>query len=116
MTDMFDWAAALAEREAGMKIAADHAEEDHKGWKHEALEMVRRYSGICREFVSEDCTEWVLANGLRKPDEPRAMGQIYRMAEKAGITEKAGTGRSKKRASPTTLWRSCHPNFKRSAT
>ncbi len=110
--DLFELANAIAEREAGMRAAADHAEENHPFWKAEAAEYVRRYAETHREFISEDCTDFAYANGLARPHDPRAFGQVYRDAAKRGVIRKAGYGRSVKRASPTVLWHSCHSNFK----
>lgn len=102
---LFDW---TPPRAAQVESVCAHAEENLPGWKMFALGMVRRYARDHQEFVSEDCTDWAYENGLVKPKDPRAMGQIYREAAKAGVIAKSPKGGwSKKRASPTTLWSSC---------
>lgn len=111
LTPLFDW--TPLERVTAIETVASHAEENLPGWKIQAVEYVRRYSAMHLEFISEDCTDWAYENGLAKPHDPRAMGQIYRVAAKAGMIRKHGYGRSVKRASPTVLWRSLHPNFAR---
>lgn len=103
---LFDW--TPPERVAAMETIATHAEENHPGWKAEAAEFVRLYAKTHAEFISEDCTDFAYANGLARPHDPRAFGQVYRDAAKKGIIKKAGYGRSLKRASPTVLWRSCN--------
>lgn len=110
--DEYDARQATAARDVAIETVADHAEENVTGWKTAALGYVRRYAETHYEFVSENCTDWAFENGLIKPHDPRAMGQIYRAAAKAKFIINIGSGRSVKRASPTTLWRSCHPNFK----
>jgi hypothetical protein len=94
---------------------AAHAEENLPGWKRQAAAWIRKYSATHYEFVSEDCTDAGYEAGVPAPTDPRAWGHMYRYCDKAGIIRNAGTGRSKKRASPTTLWHSCHPNFARPA-
>lgn len=110
-----DYAEARARREAAIVIVADHAEENYPGWKELALKLVAQYAATHRDFISEKCTDWAYENGLPTPHDPRALGQIYRMALKQGIIRKNGYDRSPKRASPTVLWRSCHPNFAEAA-
>ncbi len=106
---LVDW--TPPERTAAIESVASHAEENIPGWKDQALEYVRRYAAMHREFISEDCTDWAYANGLARPHDPRAFGRVYRDAAKRGVIRKAGYGRSVKRASPTVLWESRHPNF-----
>lgn len=106
---LFDW--TPPERVTAIETVASHAEENRPGWKQEAAKFVRCYAATHREFISEECTDWAYANGLARPHDPRAFGQVYREAAKAGIIRKGGYGRSVKRASPTVLWFSRHPNF-----
>lgn len=112
MYDLFEFATALAERDAGILQAAQHADEVHPGWTDEARGHVKRYAATHREFISEDCSDAAYAAGLAHPSDPRAWGKVYRAEAKAGTICKAGYGHSKKRASPTVLWASRHPNFK----
>lgn len=53
MMDIFEWANALAEREAGMKQAADHAEDVSPGWQDAAYQWVRKYAKINHRFISD---------------------------------------------------------------
>jgi hypothetical protein len=110
---LFDW--TPPERAAAIEIVAQHADENHSGWTEEARAHVRSYAATHREFISEDCSDAAYAAGLMVPHDARAWGKVYRAEAKAGSICKAGYGHSKKRASPTVLWRSCHSNFARSA-
>jgi hypothetical protein len=107
---LFDWAAIS--RAAEIETVAAHADENHAGWTDEARKHVQSYAATHREFISEDCSDAAYASGLAHPHDPRAWGKVYRAEAKAKTIRKNGYGHSKKRASPTVLWRSCHPNFK----
>jgi hypothetical protein len=109
---LFNWAAIS--RAAEIETVAAHADENHAGWTDEARKHVQSYTATHREFISEDCSDAAYASGLPHAHDPRAWGQVYRAEAKAGTIKKAKDrfGWSVKRASPTTLWVSLHPNFK----
>lgn len=109
--DLFELATAVAERDAAIAGVTAHAVEGYSGWLREALTHVCVYASQHREFISEDCSDAAHAAGLLHAHDARAWGQVYRNAAKAGIIRKNGYGYSKKRASPTVRWESCHPNF-----
>ena len=107
MTDIFDWANALAEREAGMKQAAEHAEAIEPGWHDAAYQWVRKYAQHNRRFISEHCTAWAAEQGFRSPTDPRSWGAVFKRASKDGIIVRVGYGTSLRRhCSPTPLWES----------
>jgi hypothetical protein len=99
-------------RSARVIAAAVHADEALEGWSADAVAWIRAYSALHRTFVSEDCTDAGYEAGILKPAEPRAWGQCYRYCSTHDwIAKSDAAGWSKKRASPTILWVSQHPNF-----
>ncbi|MES2030875.1 MAG: hypothetical protein V4477_16970 [Pseudomonadota bacterium] len=101
-------------RSARVIAAALHNEEKIEGWSADAVAWIRAYSALHRTFVSEDCTDEGYRAGILHPPEPRAWGFAYRYCahlDRAWIVKSEAAGWSKKRASPTILWLSQHPNF-----
>ncbi len=97
MTDIFDWADALAARETGMKLAADHAEDMHIGWNERAYEFLLKFARTHETFISEDVSDAAIAAGEPQPPTLRAWGQVYRRAVKADVIIQVGAGRSRRR-------------------
>lgn len=107
MTDMFDWANALAEREAGMKLAADHAEDLNLGWNDRAYAFLLKFARSHESFISEDVSDAAIEAGEPQPPTLRAWGQVYRRAIKADVIIQGGAGRSRRRhASICPRWTS----------
>lgn len=101
MTDLFEFASsrALAEREAGMKLAADHAEENCRGWGDRAYAFLVEFAKKYDSFISEDVSDASKAADFPQPTTDRAWGQVYRRAIKNDIIIQVGTGRSRRRHS-----------------
>lgn len=97
MTELFDWADAVAEREAGMKLAAEHAEESCRGWNDRAYAFLVDYARHHDGFISEDVSDAAILAGEPQPPTLRAWGQIYRRAAKNDVIIQVGTGRSRRR-------------------
>ncbi len=103
---LFDYAESRAARDAGIRRAADHAEESSRGWNDRAYEMLRRYARHNSRFISENCTSWAADRGFVTVS-PRAWGHVFRRAAKDGIIVRIGSGTSLRRhCSPTPLWSS----------
>lgn len=84
---------------AGAKLAEDHAEAEHLGWKDLAygylLEFIARHSG--REFLTEDVRGYATKNGLAIPPNLRAWGGVMMRAQGAEIIRCVGTRKVKNR-------------------
>lgn len=107
--DLFEIAdsRALAEREAGMKLAADHAEDDCRGWNDRAYAFLVQFAKTHDGFISEDVSDAAILAGEPQPPTLRAWGQIYRRALKNDIIIQSGAGRSRRRhASICPRWSS----------
>jgi hypothetical protein len=105
--DLFELAESKAQRDAGMKLAADHAEEVSPGWSEAAYQWLRRYANLHSRFISEHCTSWAAEQGFSSPADPRAWGAVFKRASKEGIIVRVGYGTSLRRhCSPTPLWHS----------
>lgn len=101
-------------RSARVIAAAVHADEALEGWSADAVAWIRAYSALHRTFVSEDCSDAAYVAGISSPPDGRAWGQMYRYCshiDRGWIEKSDVPGRSRKRASFTTLWVSKHPNF-----
>lgn len=72
-------------------------------WLEQAREHIVAYAREHARFTSEECTG---AAQLPPPPDPRAWGNPFRAAQKAGAIARAGFGISKRRGSPTPLWES----------
>jgi hypothetical protein len=98
---------AMAERDTGIRRAIDHAERVEPSWGDMALDQIRAYAALHKEFISEECTDWAAARGFASPTDPRAWGAPFKVAARLGIIRKVGYGVSKRRhLSPCPLWAS----------
>lgn len=90
-----DFDQARAQRDAGIRMAADHAEEVSPGWSDRAFDMLRCFADSKRlaggeTFTSEDLRTYAASLGLPAPAHLRAWGGVFQRAAKAGIIVKAG--------------------------
>lgn len=92
-----DYAAAKAERDAGMRLAADHAEDTSPGWNDRAYAFLVAFARTHDEFISEDVSDASKAGDFPQPPTDRAWGSVYRKACKNDIIIQVGTGRSRRR-------------------
>ena len=95
--DLFELATSLAERDAGMKLAAEHAEELHIGWNDRACAFLVEFAKRHDSFISEDVSDAAILADEPQPPTLRAWGQIYRRAIKDDVIIQVGTGRSRRR-------------------
>ena len=86
-------------RDAGIKRAAEHAEDVSPNWGDRAFEVLRMYAWANREsgttFTSEDVRNSILGVGLPEPSHLRAWGSVFKRAAKEGIIVKAGVAESR---------------------
>ena len=95
--------------ELGAQRALDHAEAVIPSWGDQALSFFQRYAQNNPAFLTEDVRVWAHQNGLDLPPEPRAWGQIPKMAVKLGIVIADGyaaTQHKPAHSKAMRLWRS----------
>lgn len=88
---------ARAEANEGMRRAIDRASEADAKWPDVALAFIVFYAKTHSQFISEECTAAAGERGIRSPTDPRAWGQPYRAAIRAGIIKRIGFGTSLRR-------------------
>lgn len=103
---MQDVADALAD--AGMTLAASHADRTVQNWSEDAGELFRLYATLHPEgFLTEDVRKWADKLGFPTPPDNRAWGYVARRAALEGYVRSAGFRRQKSTAchgSAKTLW------------
>ena len=91
----FDFAAARAARDDGIRRAAEHAEAVTPKWGDRAFEILRcfchRPGGSGEDFTSEDVRAYAKNLGLPDPPHLRAWGGVFQRAARAGLIVKTGT-------------------------
>lgn len=97
LMDLVEMAQALADREAGMKQAADHANETHGDWTGRAFDFLSQFARENQSFISEDVSDRSKEVDFPQPGTDRAWGSIYRRAVREEIIIQVGTGRSRRR-------------------
>lgn len=103
----FDNATARAAADDGMRRAIEHAESECENWGELAYLFLEQFCRRNLSFISEDVSGASKTWGMVQPPTDRAWGQVYRRAQKAGVIEMDGTGRSRRRhASLCPRWRS----------
>lgn len=78
-------------RDAGIKLAADHAERESPGWGELALGYVKEYACYHTEFTGEDCRMYAESRGFEAPPHKRAWGSVLLSAARRRIIKKIGT-------------------------
>ena len=109
--DSFDWTQARAARDAGIQMAADHADAVVPKWSDAAYEILVCYckrSGFGARFTSEDVRAYADKAGLISPPHLRAWGGVFQRAARCGLVSKAGTDTAKStnvHCAIITVWR-----------
>ena len=79
-------------KQAGIQVAADHADQVHPGWQDEAFEALKQFlfwnksPFMCetfRAFAEEECQ-------VPHPPSNRAYGSVIQRAKREGLIEHAG--------------------------
>lgn len=95
---------ARARRDAGMQIAADHAEAVSAGFAEEAFAALVIYARCNGTFTAERFRH---ESRLSIPTTGKALGPVFRRAAREGVIEKGGFAISQDRhLSPAVLWNS----------
>lgn len=99
---------AIADRDAGMARAVDHAQDGCLDWPERAYAFLVAYAHCHATFISEDVSDAAHAErSFPAPPTDRAWGSVYRKAASAGVIVQCGAGRSRRRhASICPKWRS----------
>ena len=106
-TRFIDAIDAKRQADAGMKQAAEHANDVHAGWTDEAYSFLLSFARTHETFISEDVSGASKNSALPQSPTDRAWGRVYRRAAAAGIIVKDGTGISLRRhGSVCPRWRS----------
>ena len=93
-------------RDKGIKTAADHAELVEPTWQDKALEMLGKYPR--QEFMAEDVRAWAYLMGLKPAPHARAWGAVIQRANKEGLIEHIGYGKTANptaHRTPASLWK-----------
>lgn len=95
---------------AGARLAENHAEASHLGWKSLAdgylLEFIAHHRG---EFMVEDVREFAYKMGLQRPTSERSWAGVIMRAANLGLVRKVGyraVTNPLAHATPATLWAS----------
>lgn len=95
----FDWEAARAARDDGIRRAAQHAEDVTPKWGDRAYAVLIDYLTKPPAFTDCFTSEQVREHGalLKLPDPPhlRAWGGVFQRAARAGVIVKTGTTTAK---------------------
>lgn len=99
-----DFAAVKAARNAGMTLAADHAEAEQPGWAEEAYGALKRFARQRERFTSYDFRR---AGLIVSPTTDKAFGPIFLKAARAGLIQRVGyEPHPERHGSPTPVWAS----------
>jgi len=90
----FDFSAARAAANRGMRQALDHAEYTDQEWPDLAYAFLCRYARSHEFFEGWHVTEAARLCGYDAPTTGRAWGSLYVKAQKDGVMVKAGAGRN----------------------
>jgi hypothetical protein len=87
---------------AGMALAADHAEAVSPGWADEAYAALRSFAMQHQRFTSYDFRRACL---IDPPTTAKAFGAVFQRAARAGLIVKIGyDSHPERHLSPTVLW------------
>lgn len=96
-------------RDAGMKLALEHAVEKVESWGDQCFELLKQYIEINRQpFQAEFFRMWCeTGDRIQPPPHKRAYGPILMRGAKEGLLRKQGyapTSNPKAHCAPTTVW------------
>jgi len=95
--------------EAGMMVAASHAERESMGWADFAEELFVLYAIQHPDgFMTEDVRVWAVKLGFNAPPDNRAWGYVARKVARDGHIYAVGYSKQKSatcHGSPKTIWK-----------
>lgn len=109
MTTVLNQQLAEAGADAGMTVAASHADRTYSGWSDDAVEffaLFARRSGD-NPFMTEEVRAWAEKLGFPPPPDSRAWGHVAKRAAISGAVRKIGYDKQRSatcHGSPKTLW------------
>lgn len=100
---------AEAGANAGMTLAASHADRTYEGWSDDALEFFRLFAHQRggEFFMTEDVRAWAEKMGFPPPPDNRAWGHVAKRAAMDGVVRRIGYDKQRSatcHGSPKTLW------------
>jgi hypothetical protein len=108
----------LAEKlkEEGIKTAIEHADIEEPSWSEKAYQMLEQFlvdpanprMKYQDTFLGEEVRQYAFIHGLENPPSKRAWGAIIVKAQKEGLIEFAGYGKTsnpKAHSTPAALWK-----------
>lgn len=97
---------AKAGRDFGMQRAIDHADATRHDWSEGAYDLLKTYSRIMQEFMTEDVRLWADSRGFAPPPDTRAWGAVVNRAVREGLIVRTGYAPSKTgHMRPTAVWK-----------
>jgi len=100
---------ARAERDNGIKRAADHADRVSDGWSDRAYQFLLKFLGNHNgPFMAEEVRSAAALMDFELPPSARAWGSVVLKAAKAGIIERIGIQKVKNKnahCANATVWR-----------
>lgn len=83
---------ALQLKEQGMALATGKADREAPGWSDDAESSLKRFLAqwTCKDFTGEEAQQWMLGNGLSRPESSNAWGGVFNRAAKRGLIQKTG--------------------------
>lgn len=95
--------------DAGMLIAASHADRELNNWSFSAKQLFELYALQHPEgFMTEDVRVWADKLGFDAPPDNRAWGYIAKAMAKDGVVEACGFAKQRSASchgSPKTVWK-----------
>lgn len=70
---------------AGMRLAAESADDNKKGWSDQAFELLKEFMTMHEKFMCEEFRSYCKSRGLALPPSNRAFGGIIRRAAFGGM-------------------------------
>lgn len=102
-----DYAKAVAERNAGMQRATDHAEADHPNWGVLALDYLKAYAATHERFPGWFVTKAASLSKAVPEASGKAWGSIFTKAARQGWIVRDGFDKDPNRhMNPCPVWRS----------
>ncbi len=101
---------AEANKNVGMALAAEHAEDVHHGWKEQAYRALIQFLAVNPgiTFQTEVVRAWAERRGLPRPPSERAFGSVIVKAARNGLIKSIGYGKTsnpKSHRTPASVWR-----------
>jgi hypothetical protein len=95
--------------DAGMLIAASHADRELNNWSFSAKQLFEMYATLHPDgFMTEEVRVWAEKLGFETPPDNRAWGYIAKAMAKHGVVVASGFAKQRSstcHGSPKTVWK-----------